>query len=198
MPETPIARPPGRPAAASRDEALAHAVGLYLRGERVDLRRIALELGVGRTTVHRWFGTRDDLLGDVLAATAVELLRTSRAHVGGRGGRALLETFDHFNRALLEVPALRVFFDLERDALAIISRADHGPQPALIAAIAGYIADEVDGGRYVAPTAPATLALAIVQLATAFLYADAATGVRGDVDQLRTVEALVLGLPPDR
>ena len=44
------------------------------------------------------------------------------------------------------------------------------------------------------PVEPATLAYAMVRLAEAFLYNDAAAGIRGDVDRLREVEAAMLGL----
>src|SRR2546427_296007 len=50
----------GRPPAASREDVLALAMHRYLRGRRVDVQAIASELGLGRTTIYRWFGSRDD------------------------------------------------------------------------------------------------------------------------------------------
>jgi hypothetical protein len=38
------------------------------------------------------------------------------------------------------------------------------------------------------------LGFAIVKLAQAFLFNDAAVGIRGDVDRLREVEAALLGV----
>jgi hypothetical protein len=49
-------------------------------------------------------------------------------------------------------------------------------------------------GRYDPPVEPSTLAYAIVRLAEAFLFNDAAAGMRGDVDRLRDVEAALLGV----
>ena len=57
------------------------------------------------------------------------------------------------------------------------------------------IATEVTAGRYDAPAAPQPLAYAIVRLAEAFLYNDAAFGIRGDHERLREVEAALLGVP---
>lgn len=185
---------PGRPAAASRDQAFEYAIGMYLRGRRIDFSVLATELGVGRTTVHRWFGTRDDLIADILGATSVALLADVRVRTGGEGAEGLLETFDQFNRALLEVPALATFMANERDPLAFIVRGDRGPQPMLVAAIAEMIQGEIDAGRYVAPVDSETMAYAIVKLAQSFLYADTATGVRGDLDRLRRIEAVILGV----
>lgn len=167
---------------------------MYLRGRRIDFSALATELGVGRTTVHRWFGTRDDLIADVLGATAVALLEDVAERTEGEGPRALLDTFDRFNRELMEVPALLTFLDKEKDGVSYIVRGDRGPQPMLVEAIAGMIQDEVDRGHYEPPVDADTMAYAIVRLAQSFLYADSATGVRGDMDQLRRIEAVLLGV----
>jgi len=187
---------PGRPAAATREEAFEYAVGMYLRGRRIDFSALASELGVGRTTVHRWFGTRDDLIADILGTTAVALLNEVADSTPGEGPARLLEIFDRFNRALAEVPALATFLENESDSLTYIVRGDRGPQPMLVHAIAGMIQAEVDAGRYLPAVDAETTAYAIVRLAQSFMYADRATGVRGDLDRLREIEAVLLGLRP--
>ncbi|MDQ2700377.1 MAG: QsdR family transcriptional regulator [Actinomycetota bacterium] len=198
MDEGPHVTPrPGRPAAASREEAFEYAVGMYLRGRRIDLSVLASELKVGRTTVHRWFGTREDLVVDILGWTAVALLADVESRVGGEGPRGLLDTFDRFNQELLEVPALSTFLASERNSMDFLVRADRGPQPMLVDAIGGMIQREIDAGRYQAPVDSETMAYAIVRLAQSFLYADSATGIPVDHVRLRRIEAVLLGLTPD-
>ena len=159
----------GRPAAASRDDVLAAALQRYLRGRRIDVQAIATELGLGRTTIYRWFGSREGLIGEVLFRAAEPLLEAARRSARGRGGPALLETFDRFNRSLADAPALRQFLEQERDAaLRIITSSGGGLQPRIVAGIAGLIENEVRAGNYDAPVEPATLAYAIVRLAEAF------------------------------
>ncbi len=46
---------------------LAAARAQYLAGERVDLTVVARDLGLGRATIYRWFGSRELLLGEVIA-----------------------------------------------------------------------------------------------------------------------------------
>jgi AcrR family transcriptional regulator len=185
----------GRPAAASRDDVLAAALHRYLRGRRVDVQAIAAELGLGRTTIYRWFGSREELIGEVLFRAAEPLLEAARKAARGRGGPALLETFDRFNRSLADAPALRQFLEQERDAaLRIITSSGGVLQPRMVARIAGLIEDEVRAGTYEPPVEPATLGYAIVRLAEAFLFNDTAAGIRGDVDRLRDVEAAILGV----
>jgi Tetracyclin repressor-like, C-terminal domain len=53
--------------------------------------------------------------------------------------------------------------------------------------ISDLIAAEVNAGTYEPAVEPETLAYAIVRLGEAFLYNDAAAGMRGDVDRLREV-----------
>jgi AcrR family transcriptional regulator len=186
---------PGRPAAASREDVLDAAMHRYLRGRRVDVQAIAAELGVGRTTIYRWFGSREELIGEVLFRAAEPLIDAARAQARGRGGRALLDTFDRLNRSLDAAPALRQFVEQERDAaLRIITSSGGVVQPRMVARIAGLIEDEVRAGNYDPPVESATLGYAIVRLAEAFLFNDAAAGMRSDVDRLRDVEAAILGV----
>jgi AcrR family transcriptional regulator len=172
------------------------AVYHYLRGRRVDVQAIAAELGLGRTTIYRWFGSREELIGEVLFVAAEPLLKEARAKARGRGARVLLDTFDRFNRSLADSPALRRFVEAERDtALRIITSGAGTLQPRIVASIQEVIDGEVRAGAYDPPIDTSTLAYAIVRLAEAFLFNDAVAGMRGDVERLREVEAALLGAP---
>lgn len=185
----------GRPAAASRDDVLAAALHRYLRGRRIDVQAIAAELGLGRTTIYRWFGSRERLIGEVLIRAAEPLLDEAREGARRRGGPALLDTFDRINRGLAAAPALRQFLEQERGvALRIMTSSAGVVQPYMVARLTAWIEEEVEAGTYDGRVEPATLAYAIVRLAEAFLYNDAAAGMRGDVDRLREVEAALLGV----
>jgi AcrR family transcriptional regulator len=183
----------GRPAAASRADVLAAVVGRYLHGDRVDVQAIAAELGLGRTTVYRWFGSREGLIGEAVFRAAEPLIDAARAGAHGVGGPALLDTFDRLNRSIADSPALRAFVDQERDAaLRIITSSEGRVHPRVVARIVGLIEDEVRAGHYEPRVDPATLGYAIVRLAEAFLFNEAS--MRGDVDRLREVEAAILGV----
>jgi len=186
----------GRPAAASREDVIEAGLHRYLRGRRVDVQAIAAELGLGRATIYRWFGSREKLLGEVIIRATEPVLAGCRKGLAGKGGPGLLDTFDRFNRALADSTALRAFVEQERDAALRIITSGAGPvQPMMVELIAGLITDEADAGTYEPPVEPSTLAYAIVRLAEAFLFNDAVAGIRGDVDRLREVEAALLGVP---
>ena len=192
----PGVRPPGRPPAATREQVLETALHHYLRGRRVDVQAIAGGLGLGRSTIYRWFGSREGLIGEVLFAAAEPLLMEAHADARGRGAHLLLDTFDRFNRSLADAPALRRFVEAERDtALRIITSGAGTLQPRIVASIQELIDGEVRAGAYDPPVDTSTLAYAIVRLAEAFLFNDAVAGMRGDVDRLREVEAALLAVP---
>jgi AcrR family transcriptional regulator len=188
---TATTRPRGRPAGASRADVLAAARAVFLRGWRIDVQAIAAELGVGRATLYRWFGSREGLIGEVLVAEFDALADAAQRDARGRGPARLLDAFDRINRGLAEAPALRRFLEHERDtALRILTSSAGAVQPRAVARIAALIEAEDDRPAIDAQT----LAYAIVRLAEAFLYNDAAAGIRGDVARLRDVEALLLGV----
>jgi AcrR family transcriptional regulator len=169
----------------------------YLRGRRVDIQAIAAELGLGRATVHRWFGTREALIGEVIVLASEPVLEAARAEAGGSGGPALLETFDRFNRSLADAPALRQFVEAEREAaLRIITSRSGIVQPRMVSMITERIEAEVRDASYEPPVEPSILGYAIVRLAEAFLFNDAALSSRGDLDRLREVEAALLHVAP--
>jgi AcrR family transcriptional regulator len=193
---TTVDRRRGRRPAASREDVLDAALHRYLHGRRIDVRAIASELGLGRTTVYRWFGSREGLVGEAIAEAAEPLFDRARADAGGTGGSSLLDTFDRINRGLEAAPALRSFLELERDGLRILTSSDGIVHRRAVAKIRGFVEDEVRAGTYRPPVDPATLAYAIVRLAEAFLFNDATAAMRGDVERLREIEAALLGVEP--
>jgi AcrR family transcriptional regulator len=183
----------GRPPAASRDDVLEAALYRYLRGQRVDVQAIAGELGLGRTTIYRWFGSREGLVGEAIVRAGEPIIEAARAEATGSGGAMLLDTFDRINRSLADAPALRWFVEQESNALRILTSSAGVVQPLMVERITALIEDEVRAGTYEPPVDPATLGYAIVRLAEAFLYRDPG-GMRGDVERLLDVEAALLGV----
>jgi AcrR family transcriptional regulator len=170
--------------------------GQFLSGERVDLTVIAAQLGLGRATIYRWFGSREVLLGQVIADELEQLHARKRREVRRRGAQGLLEVFDRINRTLTRSRALRRLLEQERDsAMRMLTSSGGLVQPRAVSCTKALIDAEVAAGRYEAPADTETLAYAVVRLAEAFLYNDVAIGIRGDYERLREVEAALLGIP---
>jgi AcrR family transcriptional regulator len=185
---------PGRPAAATREQALGLATKRFLKCERVDVQAIARELGLARATMHRWFQTREALLGELLGTMGERRLLQIRAETSGSGARALLTTFDQFNRELAALDGMRTFLAQEQErALRILTSSGGIAQPRVVATVQRMIETEVESGRFDPKIEPNVLAYAVVRLGEAFLYNDAIVGIRGDTDRLREIVAALLG-----
>jgi AcrR family transcriptional regulator len=185
---------PGRPAAATREAALGLATRRFLACERVDVQAIARELGLARATMHRWFQTRETLLGEVLAELGEQRLSAIREATPGTGSTALLEALDRFNCELAATPGMRFLLAQEQErALRILTSSAGLVQPRVVAAIQRMIEAEMQAGDYSPSIAPDALAYAIVRLGEAFIYNDAIGGIRGDTVRLREIEAALLG-----
>lgn len=76
------AAPAPRPAPA---DAVTAGCALLDEGEPVDVQRVARRLGVSRATVHRWFGTRDQLVTAVFDRLATGFIAQARHDARGRG-----------------------------------------------------------------------------------------------------------------
>lgn len=188
-------RRPGRPAAATREDVIALATERFLAGERVDMQGVARELGLARATMHRWFGTREVLLGEVLADMAERRLQTIRSQEPKRGAVGLLDVFERFNNDLAATKGLGVWLAQEQErALRILTSSGGNVQPRVAAVVQRMIEDEIEAGGFVPTIAPETLAYAIVRLAESFLYNDARYGIRGEIERLREVEAALMGV----
>src|SRR6516162_6852580 len=186
----------GRPATASRDDVLVLVTELYLDGQRVDITVVAARLGLGRATIYRWFGSRERLLGEVVAQQLELLVARKRAEVRRRGAPGLLEVLDRVNRTLTRSRAVRRLLEQERDAAMRMLTSSAGVvEPRAVACVQAMIEREMAVGDYEPPADPATLAYALVHLRHAFLWNDATNGVRGDYERLREVQAALLGIP---
>jgi AcrR family transcriptional regulator len=80
-PSTPLSRMLTEPKPASRATALDAfelAKRKWLAGERLDIGKLADELDVGRATVFRWVGSREQLYGEVISAAFAQTLEWAR------------------------------------------------------------------------------------------------------------------------
>ena len=187
----------GRPATASPQDVVRVVREQYLRGDRVDVTVVARQLGLGRATIYRWFGSREALISEAIFQEFELLLAEKRKGVKGSGAEWLLDVLDRINRALSHSSALRRLLEQERQVgLRLLTSSGGGVQPRVVACVRELIEEQVAAGSY-EPTASAeTLAYALVRLMEAFLYNDAAVGIRGDHERMREVQAALLGVRP--
>jgi AcrR family transcriptional regulator len=181
----------GRPGGATREQVLEAARRWFLEGRRLDVAGLATETGVARPTIHRWFGTREDLIGVVIGEVFERTVRDARRRFPKRKGVVAFVVY--VGEFVASSDPLRQFLAAEGDsALRILTKSDGHVQPRSVELMLEILEEEQEAGRYEPTADTRVLAVAIVRLFEAFVYNDAVAGIRRDTEGLRTVlEALL-------
>ena len=112
----------------------------YLDGQRVDLTVLARQLGLGRATIYRWFGSRDRLVGEIIADELEALVDVTRRGVRRRGVDGLLEVFDRINRSLAHSAALGRYLERENAAaMRVLTCSTGAVQTRAVSCVANLI-----------------------------------------------------------
>ncbi|MFI6519367.1 QsdR family transcriptional regulator [Spirillospora sp. NPDC050679] len=173
--------------------AVAAATAHYLACEPIDMSALAAELGVGRATLYRWVGSRERLLGAVLADMTERTGRAAARRVGGSGPERLLGVLDHFMRTVVAAEPLQAFTAREPRLFIRLATAAGPIEERASALLVAEIQREIDNGSLRTPLPTATLAQAIVRIADSFMYAHYLGGTRPEIDTALEVIGLLLG-----
>ncbi|MEX2194268.1 MAG: QsdR family transcriptional regulator [Thermoleophilaceae bacterium] len=172
-------RPPGD----VPDEIFGAALAIFLSPRRLDMRALALELGIGRATLYRRAGNRDNLLGAVVwYLTRRALAPAIDAAAGLEGRERVVAIVDRFMRFVHVQPALHRFLDEEPEAALRILTSKNGPvEGGIVEALERLLADEEARGALRLTIDRSTLAYVIVRIGESFLYADVIADNEPDV-----------------
>ena len=194
----------GRPPAATPEQALRTARDRLGRGDRLDVRALAQELGVGRTTLYTWFGSREGLISAAFAQGAREVLPRIRAAVHGHGAPAILETLHRYDRVIARHPGITALLRADpQTTLRVVTDPDGVLHRTHLELFERLLDDEARAGEDAPPQPVPLLAYALVVLGEHTLFA---TGGRSEpelerLDAIRahllgTEDAGVSGMPP--
>jgi AcrR family transcriptional regulator len=170
----------------------------WLQGERLDVGKLANELGVGRATVFRWVGTRENLYGEICSSLFQKELE--RAQSGARGAALdhLLDTLDRLLRALAAAGPLRRFVAEDPEFAMRVLTSKHSPvQRRCTLAIRERIDALVQDGE-MHPALPSDeLAYIVVRITEAFLYRDVVAGGEADIEAAIAAIRILLQAAPE-
>ncbi|SNT28199.1 transcriptional regulator, TetR family [Actinomadura meyerae] len=188
---------PARPATGP-SAALAAASAHYLRGDPIDMSALAAELGVGRATLYRWVGGREQLIGAVLAEMTERTYRVAARGVGGAGAPRILALLERFMRAVVDAAPLKAFTEREPRLFIRLATMPGTIEDRAADLLAGELQAEIDRGALRVPLPTRTLAQAIVRVADSFMYAHFLGGSRPEIDRaLEVVELLLRPCVPE-
>jgi AcrR family transcriptional regulator len=187
---TPVPAPARRP--AGPEAALAAASAHYLRGEPIDMSALAAELGVGRATLYRWVGSREQLLGTVLAEMTERTYRVAARGVRGAGPERILTVLDRFMRAVVDAAPLKAFTEREPRLFIRLATMPGTIEDRATELVTREMQREIDRGALRVPLPTRMLAQAVVRIADSFMYAHYLGGNRPEIEQALEVVELLL------
>jgi AcrR family transcriptional regulator len=170
---------------ATAADAVELARSTFLANERVDMQTLAAQLGVARTTLHRWVGTREQLLDQVLDSLAGEFFDLARSEASGDDDefvvdviRRLVGTTSRFEPAL-------GFAQREPElALRLLVGRRFSVRNRLLERLQGLIEETLPAreGERLAGFAPA-----IVEVGTALEWASVVAGDEPSSDRMASI-----------
>ena len=167
---------------------------MYLKGQRVDMRALAGELGISRPTLYRWTGQREQLISDVLWSLSDELFQRAKDdHPKHEGPERLLAIYRQHVGALVEAEPLHAFLRQETQvALRVLTSPRGSVQRRTVRRLAELYREEQEVGTFHPRVDPDLLAYAVVRLTESFIYNDALATVEPAVDRAAEIVAVLL------
>lgn len=185
------------PPASIPPAVFAAAGASYAAEQRLDMRALANQLGIGRATLYRRIGKREGLIDELVWWHARHALAdAANATAEARGVPRLVAMIDHLLRRIEDDRPLHAFLENDPElAMRILTGAHSLVQQGMTQALERLIDLEIARGHFAADLDTATLAYAIVRISEGFLYSDIVADRTPDIDRASTViEALLRGL----
>lgn len=181
------------PRKPSPEDAYALARKKYLAGERVDMRQLAAEIGINRVTLYRWVGDLNTLLVEVIWSLTEATLAQEWAKVRRKRGPRVPLLLSGYLEAAMEQPGARTFaMENNERVMRLLTLGRHGYQPRLVAAIRGYLAEDLATGRITSTLTLDELAYASVRIAESYYYLPTIAGQPPDPEGARRVLEVLL------
>ncbi|MFF2086006.1 QsdR family transcriptional regulator [Nocardia sp. NPDC058176] len=171
----------------------------FLAGRRLEMKELAVELGVNRATLFRWVGGRDELLAEVIWSVAEPTLRRAAEAAHGRGARRIATALGDFAHATNTSDAFRQFLQREPErALRLLTTTAGSVQRRIVAVIAELLTEEIAAGELDPPLPVPELALLLSRITETFIYTDVIIGEEPDADKVVRASLVLLGERPER
>ena len=183
------------PSGCDRRRAVDAATRLYLACEPLDMSALANSLGVGRATLYRWVGNREDLLGAVLAEATERTYQRAIAQAAGSGTDLLLDVFERVMRSVVASAPLRALTQREPRVFIRLALMPGAIESVSARVTTEVIAREQANGNLRVTTAPEVLGRALVRICDVHLYAPLLGGDEPEIQTALDLVALLLGSP---
>ena len=151
-----------------REAALRAATSAYLAGEPIDMKVLAAQCGVGRATLYRHVGSRDQLLAVVLEQATIRTFNALQVPRRLHGTQKVIRQLEQFMVTVVRAEPIRALIDREP---VVFMRLVLGPglvEEAATRLVQAAIEAELGGDLQIDA---ALLAQAIVRVCDSLMYA---------------------------
>lgn len=174
-------------------DAIRAARHRYLAGDKIEISSIAHELGVNRVTLHRWVGTKDSLLVEVIWSLTHKSLSLAWEAMRDSPGPRVPSVLARHLRATLEQPGARqIAVQNDEHFMRLMTLASYGYHTRLVSLIRGYIAEDLAEHRIRSSLTLDDLAYASVRIADSYHYLPTITGEPPDPDGAERILSEIL------
>ncbi|MFT3923949.1 MAG: QsdR family transcriptional regulator [Myxococcales bacterium] len=171
----------------------------WLAGERLDIGRLAKELGVGRATLFRWVGSREQLYGEILSASYVQEMERARRKIEGKGAEGVAAVARHVMLRLVQFEPLRRFIAQDPEFAIRVLTSNSSPVQRRCIDIHRVWLGELEAAGEIEPELDVdTLSYVIVRIGEAFLYGDVPAERESGVDKAAAAIRILVSAPRRR
>lgn len=179
------------------EEALVAARAWFLEGRPVDMRLLAAHLAVGRATLYRVVGSRERLLGDLIAGLGERTLDYALARVRDLGPLSgvdrIVATARIMNQSVIDFGPMRTFMRREPQvAFQVLFMPTAQVHARTVAAWRTTLTAAADAGELRLPAEPGRVAYMFVRIGESMVYADLLTDREPDLDLAAMLQRVLL------
>ncbi len=175
---------------ARPQDGLDLAKATFLNGDRVDMGTLATQLATSRSTLYRWFGSREHLLEQVLVVLAQDFSAAARAEAAGQGDARVLDFARRVMNATAQFQPLRAFVEHEPQLALRLLIGERGAVHAKLAQALFEVVSEAHSGDEA--TALETHLDVVVQVAATQLWATLAIGEEPQTERVVDIVRVML------
>jgi AcrR family transcriptional regulator len=177
-------------------DALKLARRKFLKGQPIDLKELAGELGVNRVTLYRWVGTYEMLLGEVLCTLADQAWQAACESTRKSDPDYVAKVLHRFLELIQGHEPFQRFVRTEGEFALKVATSKHSRvQASVVEHCRVLLAEQLEAGQLDLPRDLESLAYALIRISESFLYNDLITGRAPDLSKAARIMKALLHAP---
>ena len=165
----------------------------FVSDKRIELQKLARELGISRATAYRWAGSSEQLVGFVLASLVDDTFQRIVQRTTSTGSERILEVLERGMHNAYQFKPLRKFLAKDAQSGLRMVASKHSPvQERTTENLRQLIKEEIGAGHMKLPVDAGVMAYALTRIVESFLYADLITGAVPDLENASKILGLML------